>query len=88
MNGIETIMMATGIDEKKLAQILGVSKPTVQRWIQGEMSSTTIRTLSQYFKVSYQFLFGDSAKSGNEDIDRLINLVTEVKRIRERNEWQ
>ena len=87
MNGLKQIMVATGMDSKKMANLLGVTPITVDRWAKGEMNTPTVRALSKHFGVTYQFLFGDSTESGNKDIDRLLQIVGEMNRIRERNEW-
>ena len=87
MNCIEILLTATGMEQKQMAELLGVTPSTVCRWMRGDMSMNTVRELSKLFEVSYPFLFGETTESGNKDIDRALQIVTELKRLRERNGW-
>ena len=81
---ITRVYEALGHTASSFAKKLGVSYVTVKGWENGssQMTMNTIKVLHEQYGLSYEYLMGTGRVTGNEKIDRIINLLEEVDQLR------
>ena len=83
MHRLTRVYMALGFNTSAFAKEVGVSPNTINNWEKGaDMSMNAIKVLHNKFGLSYEYLLGTGKATGNEKIDRIINLQEEIKELR------
>jgi Predicted transcriptional regulators len=67
VTNLVSLRKAKGLTQEQLASAIGVSRVTLARWETGEFQPSLdyLITLSQYFRVSIDYLVGKEGANGN-----------------------
>lgn len=81
MNRLKELRKEKGLTQQELADKIGVTKRTLQRWENGEgnIKSDKAQRLADYFGVSVGYLLGLESSQGGS----LVALLEEIKEIKQ-----
>lgn len=70
MNTLKRLRVLRELSQEKLAELSGVTRPTVQRFERGQgISVTSARKLAAFFDVDWTIFFADDAVKAKQGAD-------------------